>query len=93
MLRTHYRQPINWTVKALEEAEATLDRWYDAVGDAEPAGDIAPAVLDALADDLNTPAALSSSPSPSRPSSEEAADAAISRRGGLRPRMLRVARP
>ena len=59
MLRTHYRQPIDWTVKALEEAEATLDRWYDAVSDAEPAGDIAPAVLDALADDLNTPAALS----------------------------------
>ena len=25
MLRTHYRQPIDWTVKALEEAEATLD--------------------------------------------------------------------
>ena len=35
MLRTHYRQPIDWTVKALEEAEATLDRWYDAVGDVE----------------------------------------------------------
>ena len=28
MLRTHYRQPIDWTVKALEEAEKTLDRWY-----------------------------------------------------------------
>ena len=28
MLRTHYRQPIDWTVRALEEAEATLDRWY-----------------------------------------------------------------
>ena len=59
MLRTHYRQPIDWTVKALEEAEATLDRWYDSIGDVEPAGDIAPAVLDALADDLNTPEALS----------------------------------
>jgi cysteinyl-tRNA synthetase len=59
MLRTHYRQPIDWTVKALEEAEATLDRWYDAVGDVEPASEMAPGVLDALADDLNTPAALS----------------------------------
>jgi len=57
MLRTHYRQPIDWTVKALEEAEATLDRWYDAIGDAEP-GDVAPSVEDALSDDLNTPAAL-----------------------------------
>ncbi len=59
MLRTHYRQPIDWTVKALEEAEATLERWYDSIGDVEPAGDIAPAVLDALSDDLNTPEALS----------------------------------
>ncbi len=59
MLRTHYRQPIDWTVKALEEAEATLDRWYDAVDDVEPSAEIAPGVLDALSDDLNTPAALS----------------------------------
>ena len=33
MLRTHYRQPIDWTVKALEEAEATLERWYEWYGD------------------------------------------------------------
>ena len=59
MLRTHYRQPIDWTVRALEEAESTLDRWYEAVGDEEPANEVAPAVFDALADDLNTPAAIS----------------------------------
>jgi cysteinyl-tRNA synthetase len=57
MLRTHYRQPIDWTVKALEEAEATLDRWYDAVGEVGP-GEVAPSVKEALSDDLNTPAAL-----------------------------------
>ena len=28
MLKTHYRQPIDWTLQALEEAEATLRRWY-----------------------------------------------------------------
>ena len=57
MLRTHYRQPIDWTVKALEEAERTLDRWYAAIGDvdaSEPAG----AVLEELFDDLNTPGAI-----------------------------------
>jgi cysteinyl-tRNA synthetase len=27
MLRTHYRQPIDWTVRALEEAEKTLEKW------------------------------------------------------------------
>jgi cysteinyl-tRNA synthetase len=58
MLRARYRQPIDWTVKALEEAEATLDRWYDEVGDVAPATEIAPTVLEALTDDLNTPAAL-----------------------------------
>jgi cysteinyl-tRNA synthetase len=57
MLRTHYRQPIDWTIKALEEAESTLDRWYDAIGDVAP-GKAAPAVEEALGDDLNTPAAL-----------------------------------
>ncbi len=58
MLRTHYRQPIDFTVKALEEAEQTLDRWYDEIGDEEPAAEIASTVRDALDDDLNTPAAL-----------------------------------
>jgi cysteinyl-tRNA synthetase len=58
MLRTHYRQPIDWTVKALEEAEATLNRWYDAVGDVAAKGEPDKDVLSALADDLNTPEAI-----------------------------------
>jgi cysteinyl-tRNA synthetase len=58
MLRTHYRQPIDWTVKALEEAEATLDGWYDAAGDVEAKGEPDEDVLNALADDLNTPEAV-----------------------------------
>jgi cysteinyl-tRNA synthetase len=60
MLRAHYRQPIDWTVKALEEAEATLDRWYDAVGDVETNGEPDSDVLKALTDDLNTPEAVAS---------------------------------
>ena len=31
MLRTHYRQPIDWTVDALEEARTDLNRWYRAI--------------------------------------------------------------
>ncbi|MGA2044068.1 MAG: cysteine--tRNA ligase [Roseiarcus sp.] len=58
MLRTHYRQPIDWTVKALEEAERTLDRWRESLGDPDPAADVAEGVLAALEDDLNTPAAI-----------------------------------
>jgi cysteinyl-tRNA synthetase len=60
MLRTHYRQPIDWTVRALEEAEAALDRWYDVVGDVEANAEPDDAVVDALADDLSTPEAVAS---------------------------------
>src|SRR5215217_8675401 len=28
MLRTHYRQPIDWTLRGLQESEKVLDRWY-----------------------------------------------------------------
>ena len=53
MLKTHYRQPIDWTVKALEEAEKTLIEFYRA---AEGGGDgeVSEHVIEALSDDLNT---------------------------------------
>src|SRR5271165_6748947 len=44
MLRTHYRQPIDWTVAALDEAEATLHRWYHTIGEVEPGSEIAPEI-------------------------------------------------
>ena len=57
MLSSHYRQPINWTVKGLEEAEKALASFFDAASaDADPRP--APAVLEALSDDLNTPKAI-----------------------------------
>jgi cysteinyl-tRNA synthetase len=58
MLRTHYRQPINWTFAALEEARSDLNRWYRAIGDVEPTPYVSEAVIDALSDDLNTPNAI-----------------------------------
>jgi cysteinyl-tRNA synthetase len=57
MLRTHYRQPIDWTVAGLREAQKTLDYWYELTVDA-PAGYLCADALDALMDDLNTPKAL-----------------------------------
>ncbi len=56
-LMTHYRSPMDWTEAKRAEAEAVLRRWYELVRGAEP-GPVAPAVLAALADDLNTPGAL-----------------------------------
>jgi cysteinyl-tRNA synthetase len=58
MLRTHYRQPIDFTVKALEEAEGILDRWYQAIGDRQSSGKIWKPALEALCDDLNVPALI-----------------------------------
>ena len=58
MLKTHYRQPIDWTVRGLEEAGRTLERWYAAVGDAAPAADVPATVLEPLLDDINTASAL-----------------------------------
>jgi len=57
MLQTHYRQPINWTSAGLSEAKRTLDHWYQLAGDAGP-GMLCADVVEALADDLNTPKAF-----------------------------------
>jgi cysteinyl-tRNA synthetase len=56
MLMTHYRQPIDWTRKASEEAAIALDsfRVLTAGADIE-AGRIDSDVVEALSDDLNTP--------------------------------------
>lgn len=53
MLKTHYRQPIDWTVKSLEESWKTLDDWYWIANDT-PGEAISAPVLAALCDDLNT---------------------------------------
>jgi cysteinyl-tRNA synthetase len=59
MLRTHYRQPIDFTVAGLKESWKMLERWYEVT---EPLVDPAPdaAFFEALSDDLNTPAAIAS---------------------------------
>ncbi|WP_316214042.1 cysteine--tRNA ligase [Bradyrhizobium sp. SZCCHNR2032] len=54
MLKTHYRSPIDWTLKGLEESAKALDDWYRIAGDV-PGGRPADAVIEALCDDLNTP--------------------------------------
>ncbi len=62
MLRTHYRQPIDWTRKGLEESRTTLERWgeiFSNCGGIVGAGWLPSSdVLDALKDDLNTPLAI-----------------------------------
>ncbi|MHA6692155.1 cysteine--tRNA ligase [Devosia sp. A449] len=55
MLMTHYREPIDFSVKRLEQAEAKLADWQRAARGAELGPDDAPdaSVIAELADDLN----------------------------------------
>ena len=57
MLRTHYRQPLGWTERAVEESEQALLRFAQTAAET-PASEPSPELLAALADDLNTPAAI-----------------------------------
>jgi len=59
LLSTHYRDPLDWTEDRLSQARQTLDRWYRALlrWPATHAA-VSEAVDAALADDLNTPLAI-----------------------------------
>jgi cysteinyl-tRNA synthetase len=55
MLKTHYRSPIDWTLKGLEESKRVIDSWYDIVDDETPTSGLADdGVVSLLSDDLNT---------------------------------------
>ncbi len=62
-LTTHYHQPFNFTMEGLQQAKATLDKFYNAllkVSDIEiKKSEPSEQIINALADDLNTPLALS----------------------------------
>jgi cysteinyl-tRNA synthetase len=62
LLAAHYRAPLDWNASLLEQSRRNLDRLYGALRRAkgiEAAGREPPqAFLDALLDDLNTPAAV-----------------------------------
>ncbi len=60
MLRTHYRQPIDWTRASLSESQAIYGNLQRAVilANRQRAKKPSDAVLSALADDLNTPAVI-----------------------------------
>jgi cysteinyl-tRNA synthetase len=59
MLKTHYRQPIDWTEKSLDEAHKFLWEVYHELGTFdEDTETLSSSVIDALSDDLNTPLAI-----------------------------------
>ncbi|WP_306047191.1 cysteine--tRNA ligase [Nioella sp. MMSF_3534] len=59
-LQTHYGKPMDWTAKKAEDAEKTLRKWREQLDGVESLARRVPLeVVDALADDLNTPLAIS----------------------------------
>ena len=64
MLKTQYRQPLDFTLEGLRQARHDLDRLYTALRqaagvDVEPAGQVPERFMTALDEDLNTPLAIS----------------------------------
>ncbi|MEQ8805492.1 MAG: cysteine--tRNA ligase [Rhodospirillales bacterium] len=61
LLKTHYRQPLDFTKDGIREAKAELDGFYGVLrGVSITDSDDAPtALIDALCDDLNTPLSIS----------------------------------
>lgn len=61
LLTAHYRQPLDWTLETPRAARASLDRLYGALREqpvVEASAQDQEPVLQALNDDLNTPAAF-----------------------------------
>ncbi|MBN9071390.1 MAG: cysteine--tRNA ligase [Rhizobiales bacterium] len=52
MLMTHYREPIDFSVRRLEEAEALIAKWRRKV-DGAPEGELDGVLVEALSDDLD----------------------------------------
>ena len=68
MLKTHYRQPINWTTHGRVEAALELESFAQVIGGVPITSDeILPEVVAALEDDLNTPLVVAELHKASRP--------------------------
>ncbi len=57
LLSAHYRSPLPWTETLVEQSKTILDRLNRTAGNAGP-GEVDEQVVEALCDDMNTPAAL-----------------------------------
>ena len=55
MLRTHYRQPIDWTFESLDESHKILWDWYGDLDGLQFQDRVSADAVEWLCDDLNTP--------------------------------------
>ena len=55
LMSAHYRQPLDWNNKLLEDCENTISKWYNVYFNIETKLKISDEILKPLFDDLNTP--------------------------------------
>ena len=55
LLSTHYKQPLDWNDKLLEDCQNTLDKWYRIYSSDVKSIKISDEILKPLYEDLNTP--------------------------------------
>ena len=55
LISSHYKQPLDWNDKLLNECEKTLNKWYESYIDIDKSVLIPDEYLSPLYDDLNTP--------------------------------------
>ena len=55
LLSAHYKQPLDWNDKLLEDCQNTINKWYNVYVDSKNNADISDEILQPLYDDLNTP--------------------------------------
>ncbi len=55
LISTHYRQPLDWNNKLLEESQRTIEKWYNSFLELDEPKLISDDDLYPLYDDLNTP--------------------------------------
>ncbi|WP_440654046.1 cysteine--tRNA ligase [Candidatus Pelagibacter sp. HIMB1506] len=55
LMSAHYKQPLDWNDKLLEDCQNTINKWYNVYLDIKKNTDVSSEILQPLYDDLNTP--------------------------------------
>ena len=55
LMSAHYKQPLEWNKKLLEDCENTINKWYGVFSAIQNNIDVPHEILEPLYDDLNTP--------------------------------------
>ena len=55
LMSAHYKQPLDWNDKLLEDCKNTIEKWYELYSPIKPISKIPDDILLPLYDDLNTP--------------------------------------